>query len=323
VRLLKGLAIAVVLLAILIFLGHVSGNQPRRDAVAAAKKELGIELESRRVDLGNVTLHVVLAGPADGPPVILLHGFPEFWYAWYRQMGQLAKAGFRVIVPDQRGYNESDKPNRIEDYRVDELARDIANMTETLGYDSAHVAAHDWGGGVAWQLAIRNPNRVRKLVIFDTPHPLAGRDFRSSEEKIGWYRTFFQIPWIPEWAARLGDWYVQVRTLRDTARPGTFSDEKIDLYRSAWDNDGAMSAMINWYRAAFRYPSAQEGEQRVSVPTLLVVAPDDAFIPSDLTRASVKYLDDGRLLELDAGTHWVLQEDPEATSRILIDFFSE
>ena len=321
-RILRYLVAAAILVAILLFIGSVSGNQPRRDAVAAAEKELGIELDSRRVDLGNVTLHVVLAGPADGPPVILLHGFPEFWYAWYRQIGLLAQAGFRVIVPDQRGYNDSDKPHGIEAYKVEELARDIANMTETLGYDSANVAAHDWGGGVAWQLAIRNPNRVRKLVIFETPHPLASRDFPSKEEKVSWYRTFFQIPRLPEWAARLGNWYVQARMLRDTARAGAFPDEKLDLYRSAWDNDGAMSSMINWYRAAFRFPFSQDGEQRVSVPTLVVVAPDDAFIPSDLTRASAKYLDNGRLLELDAGTHWVLQEDPQGTSRILIDFFS-
>jgi epoxide hydrolase 4 len=322
-RILRSLGIAAVIAAVVILLGHVSGNQPRRDAVDAAEKELGIELESRRVDLGDVTLHVVLAGPQDGPPVILLHGFPEFWYAWYRQMGHLAAAGFRVIVPDQRGYNESDKPQSVEEYSVDKLVRDIANLTETLGYDKAHVAAHDWGGGVAWQLAIRHPNRIRKLVIVDTPHPRARLDFRSDAETINWFRTFFQIPWLPEWSTRLGNWYVQAKMLRDTARPGAFSDQKMDLYRSAWDNDGAMSTMIDWYRAAYRHPPSNEGEQRVSVPTLLVVAPDDAFIPSDLTRASTKYLDHGRLLELESGTHWVLQEDPEGTSRILVDFFSE
>jgi pimeloyl-ACP methyl ester carboxylesterase len=322
-RTVRRLGVAAVIVACVVLLGQLSGNQPRRDAVAAAEKELGIDLESRRVDLGDVTLHVVLAGPENGQPVILLHGFPEFWYAWYRQLGRLAEAGFRVIVPDQRGYNESDKPRRVADYAVDTLARDVANLTETLGYDKAHVAAHDWGGGVAWRLAIRQPNRIRKLVILDTPHPRAGREFRSEAQTINWFRTFFQIPWLPEWSTRLGNWYVQAKMLRDTARPGAFPEEKMDLYRSAWDNHGAMATMIHWYRAAFRHPPADEGEQRVSVPTLLVVAPDDAFIPSDLTRASVKYLDDGRLLELDAGTHWVLQEDPEGTSRILIDFFSE
>jgi pimeloyl-ACP methyl ester carboxylesterase len=322
-RILRRLVIAAVIAALLLWLGYASGSQPRRDAVAAAEKELGIDLESRRVDLGDVTLHVVMAGPANGPPVILLHGFPEFWYAWYRQMDRLAKAGFRVIVPDQRGYNDSDKPSRIEDYDVDTLARDIANLAETLGYDKANVAAHDWGGGVAWQLAIQHPNRIRKLVIFDTPHPRARLDFETKEESISWYRTFFQMPWVPEWSARLFNWYVQARMLRDTARPGAFPDAKMDLYRSAWDNDGAMSTMINWYRAGFRHSPSVDGEQRVSVPTLLVVAPDDKFIPSDLSRASAKYLDDRRVLELESGTHWILQEDPEGTSRILIDFFSE
>jgi pimeloyl-ACP methyl ester carboxylesterase len=322
-RILRRLVIVALIAAVLVWLGYASGNQPRRDALAAAEKELGIDLESRRVDLGDVTLHVVMAGPTNGKPVVLLHGFPEFWYAWYRQVGRLAAAGFRVIVPDQRGYNDSDKPPRVEDYDLDKLARDIANLAETLGYEKADVAAHDWGGGVAWQLAIHHPNRIRKLVIIDTPHPRARLDFQSRDETINWFRTFFQIPWLPEWSTRLFNWYVQARMLRDTARPGAFPDEKMDLYRSAWDNDGAYSTMIDWYRAVYRDPPSLEGEQRVSVPTLLVVAPDDRFIPSDLTRASAKYLDDGRVLELETGTHWVLQEDPEGTSRILIDFFSE
>src|SRR5215470_3174058 len=168
------LVIAAVILCLLVLIASFSGNQPKRNAVEAARRELGIDLESRRVDLGNLRLHVVLAGPKDGPPVVLLHGFPEFWYAWYRQMGELAKAGFRVIVPDQRGYNLSDKPSRVEDYRVDKLAGDIASLIETLGYNDACVAAHDWGGGVAWQLVIRHPGRVRRLVVIDTPHPQAG-----------------------------------------------------------------------------------------------------------------------------------------------------
>jgi epoxide hydrolase 4 len=319
---LRRLLFAALILALVVVLGSMSGNQPKRDAVAAAQREIGIPLESRRIDLGEVSLHVVLAGPADGPPVVLLHGYPEFWYAWYRQMGRLAQAGFRVIVPDQRGYNLSDKPARVEDYRVDVLAGDIAALIETLGYDKAFVAAHDWGGGVAWQLAIRHPDRVRKLAIIDTPHPRAGREVQSKEKKVDWYRTFFQIPWLPEWVGRLANWRLLSNALRNTSRPGAFPDEKMDLYRSAWDNDGAMSSMVNWYRAAYRHPAEIEGDGRVSVPTLIILSPNDAFIAGDLTRASLKYLDDGRLLELPAGTHWILQEDPEGTSKILIDFFS-
>ncbi len=127
-RTLRRVGIAALVVLLLVLLGSISGNQPQRDAVVAAERELGIDLESRRIDLGTVRLHVVLAGPKDGPPVVLLHGYPEFWFAWYRQMGRLAQAGFRVIVPDQRGYNLSDKPQRVEDYRVDVLASDIARL---------------------------------------------------------------------------------------------------------------------------------------------------------------------------------------------------
>jgi len=321
VRTLRRLAVAAVAVLLLILLGSFSGNQPKRDAVAAAEQQLGMKLESRRVNLGAVSLNVVFAGPPDGPPVVLLHGFPEFWYAWYRQMGKLEQAGFRVIVPDQRGYNLSDKPPEVSDYRIDKLASDVAGLIETLGYDKAFVAAHDWGGGVAWQLAMHHPGRVRKLVIFDTPHPQASRDATTKEDKVDWFRTFFQIPWLPQWVGRLANWRLLSNALRNTSRPGAFPDEKMDLYRSAWDNDGAMSTMINWYRAAFRYPWPDA--VRVSVPTLLVVAPHDAFIAGDLSRASIKYLDDGRLIELPEGTHWILQEDPEGTSKILIDYFSE
>lgn len=322
-RALRILGIVAVVLVVVAIVGYRSGNQPRRDAVAAAERDLGIDLETRRVNVGEVELFTVLAGPADGPPVVLLHGFPEFWYAWEQQMGRLAAAGFRVIVPDQRGYDQSDKPGAVSAYAIDKLAGDIAGLIQALGYDSAFVAGHDWGGGVAWQVALRHPERVRKLAILDTPHPLAGREHKSTKETVSWYRTFFQIPWIPEWAARLNNWQVQADTLRNTARPGAFSDEKLDLYRSAWDNDGAMSTMIHWYRAAYRNWPPDPPQMRIAIPTLLIIAPNDAFIASDLSRASMKYLDRGVLIELPEGTHWVLQEDPVGTSRLLIDFFSK
>ena len=320
-RVLRLLAATVLVLAVAIFLGDLSGRQPDRDANAAAARELGMPLESRQVDVGEVTLHVVIAGPAGGEPVVLLHGFPEFWYAWRYPLGQLAKAGFRVIVPDQRGYNLSDKPAGIEAYRVDKLAADIANLINALGYQSAHLAGHDWGGGVAWQVAIRHPQVVRRLMVIDTPHPRAGEGFQSKEETITWYRTFMQLPWIPEWSARLGNYWLLASNLRNTSRPGTFSDEAMDLLRSAWDRPGARTGMVNWYRAAFRYPPDKRGDQRVAIPTLVVVAPHDAFIPSDLSRRSLCYLDNGTLVTLQSGSHWVIQEDPDTVSRLLSDFF--
>jgi pimeloyl-ACP methyl ester carboxylesterase len=300
--------------------GQLSGCEPPRDALAAAERELGIELESGLVDVGEVSLFVVQAGPAQGAPLLLLHGFPEFWYAWVRQIGALAGAGFRVIAPDQRGYAGSGKPRGVAAYEVEKLAGDAAGLIAALGHESACVAAHDWGGSVAWMLALRHPERVRRLAVFDTPHPDAGRGFSSSEERISWYRTAFQIPFLPEWLSRLAHWRLVTGMLQRTARPGTFPAAKLALYRSAWDTDGAYGSMVNWYRASFRSAPYAGPERRVAVPTLVLVAADDAFIPADLTRRSAALLDDGRVIELGYGTHWVLQEEPERTSALLADF---
>jgi len=320
-RLVTAIALAALLLLLPVL--HWSGRQPRRDAVEAARRELGIELDARRVDVGDVELFVVRAGPADGPPVVLLHGFPEFWYAWKDVIRPLADAGYRVIVPDQRGYGDSDKPRDVASYHIDLLGDDIAGLITALGYGQAFVVAHDWGGGIAWNLAIRHPERVTKLAIIDTPHPDAWRRVESKEETVSWYRTFFQIPWLPEELARWGNWGLLAGSIRDTAKPGAFPDEKLDLYRSAWDRDGAFGTMVNWYRSAFRTFTRDPNtpERRVTMPVLVLLAEDDAFIPSDLTRASLEFLDDGRLVELGSGTHWVVQEEPQRIATILAEFF--
>jgi pimeloyl-ACP methyl ester carboxylesterase len=303
--------------------GHCSGNQPRRDAVAAARAELGLELEDGRVDAGEVELFVVQAGPPGGAPVVLLHGFPEFWYAWKGVIGPLAAAGYRVIVPDQRGYGDSDKPHEVAAYAVDRLGDDVAGLLAALGHERAFVVAHDWGGGVAWNVALRHPGRVRALAILDTPHPDVELVLpQSGEETISWYRTFFQIPWLPEELARWGNWRLTANALRDTARPGAFPDAKLDLYRSAWDRDGAYGTMVNWYRAAYSFPTGGSEARRVAVPTLILVAAEDAFIPADLTRASAQLCDDGRVVELGSGTHWIAQEEPERIVAELLPFFA-
>ena len=319
-RALRILGFVAVALAALAVLGQLSGREPERDAVAAAESALGIDLETRRVDVGEVELFVVQAGPAGGPPVLLLHGFPEFWYAWASQIERLARAGFRVIAPDQRGYAGSDKPRGVAAYDLDALAGDAAGLLAALGHESACVVAHDWGGGVAWWLAIHHPERVRRLLIFDTPHPDAGRGYRSDEESVSWYRTVFQIPLLPEWLSRLAHWRLVTRMLQRTSAPGTFPEPKLELYRSAWDRDGAYGSMVNWYRAGFRRAPYTGPERRVAMPTLVAVAADDAFIPADLTRRSGAFLDDGRVVELGYGSHWVLQEEPERTAALVAEF---
>lgn len=318
---LRSLLLAGLVLAGLAALGWWSGSEPRRDAVTAVREATGVALESSRVDVGGVRLHVVQAGDPDGPPVLLLHGFPEFWYAWRDVVPPLVAAGYRVIVPDQRGYGDSDKPPEIADYAVDRLGDDAAGLLRALGHDDACVVAHDWGGGVAWNLALRHPERVRRLVVLGVGHPDASKLAASKEKKVSWYRTFFQIPWLPELTSRLGGWWMVSRMLRDTAAPGTFSDDELAQYRSAWDRDGAYGKMVNWYRAN---TGGAEGEPRRSaVPTLLLLAPADAFIPQDLAQTSLQLLDDGRIVALEEGTHWVIQERPDLVAQQVTAFCAE
>jgi pimeloyl-ACP methyl ester carboxylesterase len=317
--------VAAGLIAAAVVLGWRSGDQPSRDVRAIAERQLGIPLEARRVDVGEVSLHVILAGPEAGPPVVLLHGFPEFWYTWSPAIAPLTAAGFRVVVPDQRGYDESDKPTEVEAYGVERLAGDIAGLIDALGFENAFVAGQDWGGAVAWQLAMDHPDRVRGLAILDTPHPNTYRRTLPFEDSSFWSRAlrpFVELPGVPEWSSRACNWLLMTRIIRGTARPGVFSDETLDLYRSAWDRDGAWSAMLNWHRAAWRDGRKPPLTARVRVPTLLLLAPHDPFIPAAMTRASLDFLDHGRLVELSEGTHWVLQENPAEVTRALVAFFA-
>lgn len=318
----KSVLIAAGLLSVALIVGQISGNQPKRDAVAAAEQEMNIALESRMVSVGDISLHVVFAGPADGKPVILLHGYPEFWYAWRGPMAILAKAGFRVIVPDQRGYNLSDKPSKVGAYRLDKLAGDVVDLADALGYEKVNLAGHDFGGLVSWWTVLLHAERIAKFVIINKPHPYAGRGYKTDEDSISWYRTFLQIPGLPGYIGRLGNWRLLVKNLRETSMQDTFPETVINQFRAAWDTNGAIHSMGAWYRANSAF-DMEIGEARVSIPTLVVLAPDDAFSSLDIARRSALFLEDGEVKELASGTHWVIQEKPELIGNILVQFFNE
>jgi pimeloyl-ACP methyl ester carboxylesterase len=316
--LLAGLAVAIAAI-------FATSAAPPVDAVAEAERALGIPLESRRVETNGIRLHVVMAGPADGPPVVLLHGFPEFWAAWQGQIAPLARAGFRVLVPDQRGYNASDKPAELEAYRLEELENDIVGMLDALGYESAYLAGHDVGAWVAWHLLIFHPERFRRAVIFNSGHPQGppdGQPEEDEEEKIGWHRTLAQIPYLPELAARFGNWRLPTRVLRSTSRPGTFDDARLAAYRYAWHRDHAIATMAAWLRARRVFPRELPVPAVVRVPTRLVWGLQDAFIDLDDPAPALARIETGELVELPDAGHWLLHEEPEETARLLVEYFS-
>jgi pimeloyl-ACP methyl ester carboxylesterase len=277
------------------------------------------------VTTNGIGLHVVQSGPEDGPLVVLLHGFPEPWSCWRHQIGPLAEAGCRVVAPDQRGYNTSDKPAGIAAYALDALAADVIGLIDAAGCGRtrATLVGHDWGGIVAWWVAIRHPDRVARLAILNAPHPVAFRRYllrHPGQLLRSWYAFFFQIPGLPEANFRRANWKALVRGLCSTSRPGTFSGDDLDRYRRAWSEPGAITAMIHWYRAAFRHPPPTPADPRVHVPTLVIWGARDAFIQRGAAEASVALCDDARLEWFEEATHWVHHEEPERVNRLLRDF---
>ncbi|WP_254537255.1 alpha/beta fold hydrolase [Halomarina litorea] len=282
--------------------------------------------ESTYVETGNVTLHARVAGPEDGPLVLLLHGFPEFWYGWRRQIQPLAEAGFRVVVPDQRGYNLSDRPDGKRAYRVAALVDDALGLVEATGRDSASVVGHDWGAMVAWCLAQDHPDRVDRLGILNVPHPGAfGETLRESwaQRFRSTYAGFFQFPRVPERALRAGDFRLMTGMLRGSSRPGTFTDRDLDRYQTAWGREGALTAMLNWYRANGLRSGLFSRTGRVEPETLVLWgARDDALVRENAER-SLAYCERGELEVFERATHWLQHEEAAAVSDRLVEFLGE
>lgn len=282
------------------------------------------ELEHTTITTNGINLHVVLAGPKDGTPVILLHGFPEFWRGWLKQIEPLANVGYRVIVPDQRGYNLSDKPKNVKSYHMDMLVGDILGLIEALGYQKTNLVGHDWGAAVAWEVAIRHPEWLYKLGILNAPHPAVMRNFlrRGDPEQLrrSWYIFAFQFPWLPEYLMQKNDWRKAVRALQGSGKINTFTNEDIVEYKKAWSQHCAMTAMINWYRAAARYWRKSKGNQIVKVPTLMLWGMKDVALSYRMARLSLDYCDDGKLVIFEDATHWVQHEEAYAVTKYLLNF---
>lgn len=278
-------------------------------------------MQHEHINIGEVTLHIVQAGPADGPPLILLHGFPEYWYGWRKQIEPLAEAGFRVIVPDQRGVNLSDKPRHIKQYDIDLLAGDVVKLAQALGHERFYLAGHDWGAAVGWHTAYRYPQHVEKLAVLNVPHPHAAQQFIMSSPKQtlkSWYIFWFQLPLLPELSLR---WNGK-QMMRATSKPSTFSQEDFQAYQVAWGQVGAARGAINWYRAmARRVLRRAKPTGKITAPVLIVWGLNDAALTFETAQASLAYCNSAELITLEEATHWVQHDEPERVNEALITFF--
>jgi epoxide hydrolase 4 len=290
------------------------------DTFTSPATDPGTGLREGYAEVGDVTLHYVEAG--DGPLVVLLHGFPEFWYGWRRQIAPLARAGFRVVAPDLRGYNLSSRPDGFADYTADKLAADIRGLIRELGAESAMVVGHDWGGSVAWTLAMNHPEVVDRLVILNAAHPRKlNEGLRNPRQLLrSWYFFYFQFPGLPERRARRRHWRFFKRFLRD-ARPAYTADE-LDRYVEAWSQPGSAKAMIDYYRAAVRLGSKQE-VRPISAPTLVIWGQRDRYLGPKLAEPhhdDVPNLE--RVERLPDASHWVHHDESERVNELLVDFLA-
>lgn len=283
-------------------------------------------IEEKFVDIQDVKLHVIEAGNEKDPAVLLLHGFPEFWYGWRHQIPALVEAGFRVIVPDQRGYNLSGKPRGVRHYDMDILARDVIGLLDHYGLDRVYLAGHDWGAAVAWWAALHFPERFKKLAILNVPHPAVMKNhlLKNLEQiRKSWYIFFFQIPWLPELLLSRRGQAGAARLLRGSGLKGTFSAEDLKHYRQAWGQPGAWTGSINWYRALMRRTIRKRIPTRVETPTLILWGKQDAALSHEMAVDSLAYCEDGQLEMIERATHWVQHDAVEVVNQKMLSFFNE
>jgi epoxide hydrolase 4 len=280
--------------------------------------------------VGDVRLHYAECGEGERL-VVLLHGFPECWYSWRHQLKALG-GRYRVVAPDMRGYNLSDKPERVEDYRMSRLVDDVTGLIRHFGAREAAVVGHDWGGAVAWAVAQYYPDYVWKLASLQTPPPAVwARNFSLRQLLRSWYMLFFQLPSIPEWWIARDDFAGLARTLRTTSRPGTFSDADIEVLKEAARRPGALTAAINYYRAnlraflgrGFRQREVRTHE-RIRVPVLFVYGERDFAILPETVAGVADYVDAPYTeLRLGRSNHWVQQESPAEVNAALLGFLGD
>ncbi|WP_031547099.1 alpha/beta fold hydrolase [Salinicoccus luteus] len=284
-----------------------------------------MNIDFEHIKTNGVELHVAVSGPEEGDLVILLHGFPEFWFSWRRQIRELAGAGYRVIAPDQRGYNKSDKPDGVRSYDIDTLRDDIIGLIHHFGHKAAAIIGHDWGGAVGWHLAATRPGLVRGFVAINMPH-LAVLPKVMLTTPLQWLRSsymlFFQTPKVPEKILSRNDYRYMEQALRTTSKKGTFTEEELGAYKIAWARPKTLTSMLNWYRAMpFSMKSVRKGN--IEVPVKIIWGEGDQFLSTKLAEESLKFTDSNSVIWVEDATHWVHQEKPDFVNDQLIHFLDK
>jgi pimeloyl-ACP methyl ester carboxylesterase len=278
-------------------------------------------IDYRIVRANGIDFRVATAGSGERL-ALCLHGFPESAYSWRYQMPLLAHLGYRVWAPDLRGYGGSSRPKGVKPYAVENLEEDVAALIEASGASDVVLIGHDWGALIAWNYAMFGRLPISRLIIMNVPHPaLMQKGLRTGRQLAkSWYIFFFQIPWLPEWALRRGDCEAIGRMFRDMAvDKSRFPDEVLRVYREAAAAPGALTAMLNYYRALIRglRRARRRGIKTIKIPTLLIWGEVDAALGKELSYGTNEYVSNLTLRYLPNVSHWVQQEAPETVNAMI------
>ncbi len=283
------------------------------------------ELECGFIKTNGINLHYVSQG--EGKLMLMLHGFPEFWYSWRYQIAEFA-ANYRVVALDLRGYNDSDKPKDISAYKMSQLLADVKGVINGLGYEDCILVAHDWGGAIAWNFAYEYPAKIEKLIVMNLPHPakfLEGLKTLRQLQK-SWYIFAFQIPWLPELIFQANNYQAIASTFINMAiDKSAFPPEVLAQFQNAAAKPGALTAMINYYRANFELFSHKTTKNWsvLNIPTLMIWGEEDTALGKELTYGTSLYVRDLEIKYIQDCSHWVQQERPKLVNQYMRSFLNK
>jgi epoxide hydrolase 4 len=276
------------------------------------------------ISTNGINLHYVSEGA--GKLMLMLHGFPEFWYSWRHQIKEFA-SDYHTVALDLRGYNDSDKPAQQSAYQMSELIQDIKGVITGLGYEDCILVAHDWGGAIAWNFAYAYPEMVEKLIVLNIPHPAKfAQGLRTPEQLLkSWYILAFQIPFLPELLFQLNDYQAVKEAFSGMAINKTaFSEADLNAYRDAAAKPGALTAMINYYRGIFPLLFNNQPEwQILEIPTLTIWGEADTALGKELTYGTEAYVRDWQIKYIPNCSHWVQQEQPALVNAYIWEFLQQ
>lgn len=279
-------------------------------------------LQHDRIVSNGVQLHYVSQG--EGPLMLMLHGFPEFWYSWRHQIPEFAK-DYKVVAIDLRGYNESDKPNDVSAYRINELVEDVKGVIQGLGYERCVLVGHDWGGAIAWNVAYTYPEFIDRLIVMNFPHPAKFKEGLLTPQQLlrSWYIFFFQLPWLPEWFLQAANYRRIANVFKKTVvDKNTFTSVDLDAYKTSAARPGALTAMLNYYRNLFRGDVIKQTWSKLDIPTLLIWGENDIALGIELTYGTEKYVEHLTIRYIPKCSHWVQQEQPQRVNQYMREFLS-